>query len=301
MLLRSARLLRGCGGNGDLRRQFSSSHGLDLNFTQHLPAHASGPLKEPLLVFHGLLGAASNWRLITRFPSVFQNRALVLGELRNHGGSPHSDDMSWQAMAQDTVRLLDRLQVEKCVLLGHSLGGKMAMATALLHPDRVAKLIVADISPTHYEERSNSSWSSVIKVVEALKSLDVAQVRDRTHADTMLAASIVDKGLRQFVLQNLQPPQEGQSSWSLRCNINTLHKSMGQFATFPFDPEQYSFKGPSLFISGALSSYLTPKHHPRVLQFFPAAQFESVPGAGHWLHAENPQDFFPRVAKFINA
>jgi pimeloyl-ACP methyl ester carboxylesterase len=158
-------------------------------------------------------------------------------------------------------------------------------------------------------------------------------VRDRAHADQLLAASIDDKGLRQFVLQNLQPPATPGAQWTLRCNIQALQRAMPDFATFPFDPSASRFEAPALFVSGSLSKYLTAEHRPRVREFFPAAQFDQVEGAGmrvsltvlhrfahalrnhivfcafcvcfshpgHWLHAEKPDEFFPKVAAFLNS
>lgn len=260
---------------------------VDLNFVTHAPspvpsANGASPisLRAPLVVFHGLLGSASNWRLLTRFPALTRDRHVIFAELRNHGTSPHADDMSWHALAADTVRLLDRIGADRCALLGHSLGGKMAMATALLHPSRIERLVVADIAPTHYESRTNDQWGSVTRVVRALAALPVSEVRDRAHADQLLAASIDDKGLRQFVLQNLQPPATPGAQWTLRCNIQALQRAMPDFATFPFDPSASRFEAPALFLSGSLSKYLTAEHRPRVREFFPAAQFDQVEGAG---------------------
>jgi pimeloyl-ACP methyl ester carboxylesterase len=166
---------------------------VDLNFVSHAPSPGASPtpLRAPLVVFHGLLGSASNWRLLTRFPALTRDRHVIFAELRNHGTSPHADDMSWHALAADAVRLLDRIGADRCALLGHSLGGKMAMAAALLYPTRIERLVVADIAPTHYESHTNEQWGSVSRVVRALAALPVGEVRDRASGTQTFAPCLV--------------------------------------------------------------------------------------------------------------
>lgn len=169
-----------------------------------------------------------------------------------------------------------------------------------MHHAALYSQIVADIAPTHYDAHNHPSWSSVTRVVDALHALPVASIRDRAHADALLAAAgIDDRGLRQFVLQNLQPPAHVGHAWSLRCNIDALCRSMSSFATFPFDAQRTTFVRPAQFIAGGQSSYLQPQHYARIRALFPAAEFEVIANAGHWLHAEQPDAFFAKVAAFL--
>ena len=146
--------------NWSLRgRRAASTCAVHLHAVRHAATNPlAGQSTPPLVVFHGLLGAASNWRLITRYPAIMAHRDVILAELRNHGQSAHADDMQWESLAADTVQLLDRLQINQCALLGHSLGGKMAMATSLLHPARVAKLVRG--RPIRFKSRACSVCKS---------------------------------------------------------------------------------------------------------------------------------------------
>jgi len=273
-------------------RSFSDS--VDLAY-QEFPSILSAQPKAPLVIIHGLLGSATNWRTIAQKPEFGQNRRVFAVDLRNHGSSPHDETMNYTVMSNDIVRFLDKHSIDKAVILGHSLGGRTAMATALRHPDRLEKLVVVDIAPYNYNRDGHVSWKSVNNVVTALQSVDVSQVRDRNHADRLLQDLIPDKGVRSFALQNLVLEND-QYRW--RVNLDAIEKAMPGLSHFKYE-ELPPFDKPTLFIGGGRSDYILPEHHPIIKTLFPQADIQTIPNAGHWVHVEAPQPFAKLVDSFL--
>jgi pimeloyl-ACP methyl ester carboxylesterase len=231
----------------------------------------------PLMIVHGLFGSARNWGVIARRLS--EVRQVIAVDLRNHAGSPWYDRHSYPDLAGDLASLITR----PTDVLGHSMGGKAAMALALTQPQTVNRLIVADIAPVTYDH-------SQMGPIDAMRKVDLATVNSRAEAAAQMTG--LDAGVVTFLLQSLDLKER---RW--RLNLDVLAAEMAQIIGFP--DLQGSFAGPTLFLSGADSDYVRPTHRPTIKALFPNAQFAKIPGAGHWLHADKPQEFTAAVDAFL--
>ena len=239
----------------------------------------------PVILLHGLFGAGDTLGGIRRrLARDYQVHSL---DLRNHGDSPHTDSMTYPEMATDVLAYMDRVGLSKASLLGHSMGGKVAMEAALMAPERVARLIVADIAPVAYEPHHDN-------IEKALRALDPGRVRSRREADSVLAESIEERGVRQFLLTNLVP-SDGGFRW--RMNVPGILACYDQIMAGPHTDGVY--EGPTLFIRGAESDYIQAKHRDAVTGYFPEAELKVIPEVGHWLHAEKPELFARICQRFL--
>ncbi len=251
-----------------------------------LHTQLTGQSGQPAVVLiHGLFGSYENLGVIAR--SLSEQYQVVNVDVRNHGRSGHSADMSYRQMADDLAQTLDALELAKVALLGHSMGGKLAMAFALLHPERVTKLILADIAPVAYPPRHNSIFAG-------LEAVDLAQLTSRAEADKQLAEYISEAGVRQFLLKSLVKDND---SFYWRFNLAALKANYAALIGEPLVQGQYG--GPVLFIKGGDSDYILPEHRPAIMQLFPQAQAKIIQGTGHWLHAEKPAAFTKLVQDFL--
>lgn len=241
---------------------------------------------EPLVLIHGLFGSYDNLGVIAR--SLQDRFQLINLDLRNHGRSPRADLMNYSLMATDVLETLDQLSVETTAILGHSMGGKVAMQVALAQPQRVSKLLLADISPVVNDARH-------LSILTGLASVDLAQLTGRADADRQLAAFISDAGVRQFLLKSLYKDELGQFQW--RFNVAALQQNYPEILAAPAAEGPYT--GPVLFIKGGDSDYIQPAHQPHILTLFPAASAKIIQGTGHWLHAEKPAAFSKIVTDFL--
>ena len=241
--------------------------------------------RPPLLIAHGLFGSARNWRAIAKRLSA--TRRVVTVDMRNHGDSPRSARNGYEEMAGDLAETI-AAHGGRADVLGHSMGGKAAMVLALTEPARVERLIVADIAPAAYGH-------SQIGYVRAMEALDLNGIARRAEADAALATDIDDPGVRAFLLQSLDVGPEG-AAWKL--NLAALGQEMPRIMDFPSTGA--TFGGPTLFIAGANSDYVTDAHWPGIRALFPAAEREEIAGAGHWIHAEAPRAFIEAVAAFLD-
>ena len=249
-----------------------------------LHTHSTGS-GEPLILIHGLFGSYENLAGVGR---VLSDQWQVISiDLPNHGQSPHSEQMNYRSMVADLAETLDSLNIQKCALLGHSLGGKLAMAFALTYPQRVSQLIVADISPVRYE-RSHQA------VFAGLNAVTLTTINNRSDADKQMAAHIKEPGVRQFLLKSLEKTEQG---FRWKFNLAALAQCYDELLSAP--AEQGSFAGPVLFIKGAESGYILSEHRPQIMEFFPEAQAKIINGTGHWLHAEKPAAFARLVREFL--
>ncbi len=254
-----------------------------------LASSAFGTEGAPLLLLHGLFGSGRNWTRIARILS--DSRQVYTLDLPNHGDSPWTTQTDYPAMAEALVGFLDDKGIGQVDLIGHSMGGKVAMALALTRPERLSRLLVADIAPVAYDH-ANLSY------VQAMQALDLSGISRRGEADRILEPAIPDPGVRSFLLQNLVTGPEG---FRWRLNLATLGASMDAIHGFPKELLTASYNGPTLFLTGANSDYVLPKDHDRIRRLFPKTRFESVSDAGHWLHAENPAGFLSAVEAFLAA
>ncbi len=253
-----------------------------------LHTHSSGHRlagQSPVVLIHGLFGSYENLGVIAR--SLSEQYQVINIDVRNHGRSPHSDQMSYELMADDLAETLDALAIDHAILLGHSMGGKLAMAFALKYPLRVDKLLLADIAPVAYPARHNSIFAGLNAV--ALDSLT-----SRQQADSQLAQYISEAGVRQFLLKSLQKDND---TFSWRFNLAALQANYQALIGGP--PGSGHYDGPVLFIKGGASDYILPEHKTRIMQLFPQAQAKIIQGTGHWLHAEKPAAFTKLVKDFL--
>lgn len=251
-----------------------------------LHTHCTGS-GEPIVLIHGLFGSYENLGIIAR--NLAEDYHVINIDVRNHGQSPHSDEMSYPLMAEDLLQTLDHLGLPKVSILGHSMGGKLAMAFALANPERVNKLILADVAPVVYPARHQ-------QILAALNSVPLDKIQSRSEADKYLSQYINELGVRQFLLKSLHNQDE---NFSWRFNLASLTE---QYANIIGEPQQHGvFTGNCLFIKAELSDYILPEHKEHILAHFPNAKVKIIQGTGHWLHAEKPAVFTRLVQDFLSA
>ncbi|MDI9246510.1 alpha/beta fold hydrolase [Marinobacter sp. CHS3-4] len=249
----------------------------------------------PVILLHGLFGSLDNLGVIARgLQDKWQIHAL---DLRNHGKSPHTDTMTYPEMADDVLAYMDAQGLETASVLGHSMGGKVAMQLALQAPERITSIIVADISPVTYQPRHDH-------VLEGLKAVDLAALGSRTDADRALSEYVEEAGVRQFLLKNLAPVPAGEQDASgaryrWRLNIPVIDQSYSDLSSAPEGEGPY--EGPVLFIKGSDSAYIQTKHRDTIKSLFPNADLRIIEGTGHWLHAEKPDTFIALCRRFLSA
>ena len=253
-----------------------------------LPLHFReyGDGGDTLVLLHGLFGSSANWGSIAR--ALADDYRVLVPDLRNHGRSPHAQGMDYTAMSADLLDLLERHGVKRCLLVGHSMGGKVAMQLALQQPQRVAGLAVVDIAPLSYRHDFHV-------VLDAMASIDLAGLRDRTQADRALAGAIPEGGVRGFLLQNLA---RAGSDWHWRINLEAIRKAMSDITGFE-PPPGATYPGPAHFIFGERSDYVQPGAEGLIRPMFPRATFCPVAGAGHWVYAEQPEGFMRCLQAFL--
>jgi esterase len=256
---------------------------------EHYPAAQPAEQHAPLIVLHGLLGSSNNWRAICK-PLSAQRDVYAL-DLRNHGRSPHDPNMDLPVMADDILDFIRRQQLAPCIILGHSLGGKVAMQAALTEPAVFDKLIVADIAPKHYPPRH----ADIFAAVDAING---AAVTSRQQADALIKNILPDQAMRLFLLSNLRRNDDGTFGW--RMNIDAIRNHYHEISDAPKPPQpggQYS--KPTLFIKGDQSPYIKNEDMQAIHKLFPAAALEAIPDCGHWVHSEEPEKFLKIVEDFI--
>ncbi len=243
----------------------------------------------PLLILHGFLGMSDNWKTLGR-KYAERGFEVHLLDQRNHGRSFWSEDFDYAVMAADLLRYMDSRNIEKGMLIGHSMGGKTAMQFACTYPQRVSKLIVADIAPKRYPPHHQ-------QILSALEALPLERLESRTEADEALAGHIDNWGIRQFLLKNLYWVESGRLG--LRINLQVLKTKMDEIGEALREGAVYG--GPVLFLRGGNSGYVSRGDLPLIHRHFPKATLETLEGAGHWLHAEKPEAFLEASLKFLNS
>ncbi|MEQ8626411.1 alpha/beta fold hydrolase [Ekhidna sp.] len=242
---------------------------------------------DPLIIMHGVFGSSDNWQTLGK---VFaENFKVYLVDLRNHGNSPHSDEFDYDVMVKDVVELMDDEGLKKAHILGHSMGGKVAMHLATQHADRVDKLIVVDIAPKYYPPHHQ-------QIFEGFHSVDLDNLENRKDADEQMAKVISNFGVRQFILKNLDRKKDGSFGWKL--NIDAIERAIENVGEGI--EGDVSFDGTTLFIAGSKSDYITEEDHDLIREHFPKALIASVKDAGHWVHAEKPKELGEMVMEFLS-
>jgi esterase len=238
-----------------------------------------------VILIHGLLGSLENLNMVAK--GLKDNFRVTNVDVRNHGQSFHQASMEYTELAQDIVNLMKHLSIEKAHILGHSMGGKVAMQLALQHPEKVSKLIVADIAPVVYPPHHNH-------ILEGLQSIELSKITNRKDADKQLSHYVDEVGIRQFLLRNLTSV-DGQ--FSFKCNLANISQCYHQIMTGYEGSAQYQH--PTLFIKGGNSTYITAEHKSVIQQLFPVSKAKIIQGAGHWLHAEKTAAFNKIVNDFL--
>ena len=242
---------------------------------------------QPFVILHGFLGMSDNWKTLgAKYAE--QEFEVHLIDQRNHGHSFHHEEFNYEAMVGDLKKYCDEHQLENIVLLGHSMGGKTAMLFSAKYPDMVSKLLVADISPRFYPIHHDA-------ILEGLNSLDFSVIKSRGEADEQLGRYVQDFGTRQFLLKNLYWKEKGQLA--LRMNLEVLKENVSEVGE-PL-PTHLKFDKDTLFLRGDRSEYIALSDEDIILRHFPKAKVVTIKNAGHWLHAENPADFFDETINFI--
>jgi esterase len=243
---------------------------------------------DPLVILHGLFGTSDNWMGLAR--QFAADHTVVLVDLRNHGRSPHHEVMTYAAMVADLVRLLDKEWMHRVNLIGHSMGGKVAMHLALEHPDLVDKLMVVDIGTKAYPGGHET-------ILDALKRFPVDTITSRTEAQELLQLDIADEGVVQFLLKNLVRRPEGGFQWKMNLNVIALHYPQILAEVQGLQP----FEKPTQFIRGGRSNYVLDGDWTAIQSLFPQSELVTIPDSGHWVHAEQPLLFGEAVNRFFKA
>lgn len=242
---------------------------------------------KPFIILHGFLGMGDNWKTLAKQFSE-SNYQVHLVDQRNHGRSFHSEEFDYELMADDLKAYCDKHNLSDIILLGHSMGGKTAMLFAATFPKLVSKLMVADISPRYYPIHHDT-------ILEGLTSLNFSEIKSRGEADEALSNYIKDQGVRMFLLKNLYWVEKGQLG--LRLNLPVLKENVAEVGEAL--PIHATFEKDTLFLRGDRSEYIGEQDEIIIHRHFPNSKIVTISNAGHWLHAENPEDFYTTVIKFL--
>lgn len=240
-----------------------------------------------VIILHGVFGTSDNWQTFGK--ALAEDYRVFLVDLRNHGQSPHSDQFNYSVMADDLEEFVKQHALERPVVLGHSMGGKVAMFFAVRYPPLLRKLVVVDIAPKAYPVHHQ-------QVLAGLGAVAINTIQSRKEAEEQMKPHVAEPGVRQFLLKNLQRTDNG-FAWKL--NLPVIHdriEAVGEAV-----PQEATFDQPSLFIRGANSDYIDNEDQALIERIFPAAQLVTIEGAGHWIHAERPEALLEEVTSFLHA
>lgn len=240
----------------------------------------------PFFILHGFLGMGDNWKSLANSFSTKYEVHLI--DQRNHGRSFHSEDFSYELMVEDLVRYMDHHKISTAFMLGHSMGGKTVMLMSVEHPERVDRMIVADIAPRFYPRHHQF-------ILDALNEVDFSKISSRSEVDDIFKKYIPENGIRQFLLKNVYRKEREQLAY--RFNLESLEENIDEVGV-ELPPRSVS-EVPALFMRGVNSGYITTQDETLIHAHFPNSTVVDIPGAGHWLHAENPEDFYKNVVQFL--
>lgn len=242
---------------------------------------------KPLIIIHGFLGMSDNWKSFGGLYAAEGFQVHML-DLRNHGKSFHSDEFNYTIMANDVLEYCQYHHLSNISIIGHSMGGKVAMLFATTYPNLVEKLIVADIGPKYYAPHHQD-------ILAGLNAVDFSEKPDRANVEETLYPFIPDFGTRQFLMKNLYWKEPGQLAFRFNLPVfNAKIETIGEVL-----PTENHFDKPTMFIRGGNSKYILDSDVPEIQKHFPNFKLATIPNVGHWLHAENPKLFFEETIKFL--
>ena len=258
---------------------------MKLNF-KLLPNESSSD--SVVVILHGLFGSLDNWLTVGK--NLAKNHTVYLVDQRNHGNSPHSDEFNYPLMANDLLEFISDHRLKGIHLIGHSMGGKTAMFFGVKYAEYLASLVIVDIAPRYYPPHHQ-------EILKGFKAVDPSTLSSRDQAVQRISTVIKHPGIQQFLLKNLQ--REGQDTFSWKHNLPAIERNIVNIGMEI--PQNLSFLGPSLFIAGSLSNYISESDIVDIKNHFPDAEIITISGAGHWVHAEKPAEIVETINEFINS
>jgi len=243
---------------------------------------------QPLIILHGIFGTSDNWQTFAK-QMAGQYQVFLLDQ-RNHGLSPHSDEFDYPVMAEDLREFIEEHRLKDPIVLGHSMGGKVAMFFATRYPDMLSKLIVVDIAPRAYPVHHQ-------QILKALGAVNIQEISSRKEAEEQMKPIIADFGIRQFLLKNLKREEDESFRWKL--NLPVIADNIERVGEAVDDSQQVA--KPTLFVGGEKSDYIRDEDHTLILSIFPQARIVNIAEAGHWVHAEQPKLLLKEIKHFLEA
>lgn len=241
---------------------------------------------QPIIIMHGIFGSSDNW--LTQQKMLSERYRVIALDLRNHGQSPHDYTFDYPAMVSDLKHFIEEHHLQNAIVVGHSMGGKVAMNFAVAHPQMLDKLIVVDIAPRPYNLEH-------YVIIDGLKAIPIESVNSRNQAEEALTPFVPEADVRQFLLKNLQRKAEGGFTWKI--NLPVIDKNLSNIGLdLQFDGK---FDKPTLFVRGARSKYVRDEDLAHITEIFPKAELETL-DTGHWVQAERPKEFVEAVMKWLN-
>ena len=277
----------------------------DAGNDEGLAARTIGDAGTPVVFVHGLFGQGRNWTTVAK--GLADRHRVTLVDLPNHGHSPWTDRVDYLDMARLVADELEQLD-EPATLVGHSMGGKVAMQLALRRPELLRALVVVDVAPTAYPESGgrtddpDEEASPFAAYIAAMRAVDLDQLRTREDAGAALRSAVPSRMVRSFLLQSLVREGLGTAGgWRWRLNLEALARDLGHLRGFPEPPPGATFDGPVLWVAGANSTYVLPEDRARMDELFPATRLVRIKNAGHWVHSEQPGIFLETLRRFLTA
>lgn len=248
-----------------------------------------------LVILHGLYGSSDNWVSISK--ELSKNNKIIMPDLRNHGNSPHSDEFSISSMTDDLKELFDKLNLNSAIIIGHSLGGKVAMNFASKYPEKTEKLIVVDIAPRNYTKDEFKERNNHSELIGMLKDVDLSKYKNRTEALEELSSFDKSGRLKFFMMKNIRREKDGSMSWKI--NIKAIADNLTTILN-EYSVNLSNITSPTLFIKGEKSNYLTKSDFETISKKMTDVKFCTIKGATHWVHSEKPEEFLTEVINFIS-
>ena len=253
---------------------------------------------DSLIILHGLYGCSDNWLSIARI--LANNYQVYIPDLRNHGNSPHDMKHDYHVLVEDLLEFCNEHNIQKTILIGHSMGGKLAMSFALLFPYMIEKLVIIDISPRSYlnVESFREHKKQHDEIIHALLNVDFKKIKNRTDVDELLSESIKSKRIRQFLLKNLKRNKDSSYQW--KFNLKAIHENLEKtMDSIVLLSENKTCLSPALFIKGTNSNYILDSEEEDIKNTFPSSAIVRIKDAGHWVHAEKTDIFLAEIETFL--